>query len=72
MKLHTVPFIGAKFDNDIWDFYRRKIWRRHEYFFIDSPGQKSFCFRTYEYEYSPNLALIPFEQVLDLVEKYFS
>ena len=47
VKLHTEPFIGANCDNDFRDFYRRKIWQWHEYFFIDSPDQKPFCFRTY-------------------------
>ena len=53
-------FIGANFDN-----YRRIL-------FIDSPDQKSFCFRTYWYAYTPSLALLPFEQVLELIKKHCS
>ena len=63
---------AIKFDNYIWDFYRRKFWQLQKYFFIDSPDQKPFCFRTYWYAYTPTLALLPFEQVLELIEKYCS
>ena len=40
VKLHTEPFIGAHFDNDLWDYYRRKIWQQHEYFFHRHPRSK--------------------------------
>ena len=45
MKPHTEPFIGAKFDNDIWGFYRRKIWQRYEYFFQRQSRSKTILYQ---------------------------
>ena len=45
VKLHTETFIGAIFDNDFCDFYRRKIWQRHEYFLYRQPRSITILFQ---------------------------
>ena len=34
-------------------------------FFVDNSDKNSFCFRTYKDAYTPTLALIQIEQVVD-------
>ena len=53
MKLNTDTYMSAKFDNEMSTF------------FVDNPDKNLICFRFYQDEYTPTLALTPFEQVLD-------
>ena len=53
VKQHTDTYMSAKFDNEMSTL------------FVDNPDKKLIYFRFYHDEYTPTLAFIPFEQVID-------